>query len=163
MGAKGALERFSGFRAPSLTAGALVFLHELSAPYTLGQPPREARWQRVLDRPERDWAAALDRACQACVQAWPEQLDGFFGEIQFVDEPAHAIRRGIEGAQRLAGLSVDHGGPWDHRTLLASVGQEMRSLQSKQVAGSVVHAVGGRGDDGTDAPRRRGAQRALGA
>ena len=113
-----------------------MFLHELSAPYTVAQPPREARWQRVLDRPERDCGAALDRACHACAQAWPEQLDQFFGDIQFADEPAHAIRRGLEGAQRLASRSKHHGGTWGHRTLLASVSQEMRSLQSKQWQGA---------------------------
>jgi hypothetical protein len=131
-----AVERFSGFRVPSAAAAALIFLHELSAQHMTGRVPREARWQRILDRPEREWGEALDQACRACAQAWPEQLDGFFGETRFANEPAHAVRRGIDAAQRLARLAQLHGGPWDRRTLLASVTQEMRSLQSKQWQGA---------------------------
>jgi len=131
-----AVERFSGFRVPSAAAGALIFLHELSTQHMMGRLPRDARWQRILDRPERERGEALDQACRACTQAWPEQLEGFFGEMRFVNEPAHAVRRGIDAAQRLARLAQLHGGPWDRRTLLASVTQEMRSLQSKQWQGA---------------------------
>ena len=75
MQSKDLIERFSGFREPGAAATALLFLYELSAPETRGQPPREARWQRILDRPASEWDEALDRACRACAQAWAKQLD----------------------------------------------------------------------------------------
>jgi hypothetical protein len=114
MRAKDVIAAFSGFRDPSVAAAALVFLHELSAQHTLGLPPRDARWQRILDSPEREWGDALDRACGACAQAWPEQLAGFFGEIQFADEPARAIRQGLGSAQRLASRAQIRGGRQRH-------------------------------------------------
>ena len=92
MRATGVTAPFSGFRDPSLAAAALVFLHELSAQQTIGQPPREAHWQRILDRPERDWGAALDQGCRACAQMWPEQLEGFFASVQ---RPRRARRRPV--------------------------------------------------------------------
>ena len=133
---KDLIERFSGFREPSAAATALLFLHELSAPETRGQPPREARWQRILDRPQEEWGAALDRACRACAQTWPEQLDGFFDETPFASESPYAIARGIEGIERFARHADRHGGPWDRRTLLADISQEMRSLSAKQWQGA---------------------------
>jgi type I restriction-modification system DNA methylase subunit len=136
MRAKDVIASFSGFRAPSVAAAALAFLHELSMQHTIGQPPREARWQRILERPEREWGAALDAACRACARTWPEQLDGFFGEVRFAEEPAYAVRRGVQAAERLSRHAERDGGPWDRRTLLASISQDLRSLRSKQWQGA---------------------------
>jgi N-6 DNA methylase len=133
---KDLVARFSGLRDSATAVSTLLFLHELSDSDTLGQPPREARWQRILDRPEAEWGTALDDACRACLDAWPEHLDGFFGELRFAAEPAHAVKRAIGGVHKLIDSSSGHGGPWDRRTLLADVSQEMRGLSAKQARGA---------------------------
>jgi len=130
------LGRFSGFQDPARAASALLFLHELSAPDTLGQPPRAARWERIVDRPKDEWGEALDRAARACAETWPDQLARFSDGMRFAAEPLHHLEASVDAVGRLAGEAHMHGGPFDRRTLLADVHQEMRSLSSKQRQGS---------------------------
>jgi hypothetical protein len=133
---KHVVARFSGFRDPALAVPALVFLHALSDERTGGRPPRDACWQRILKRPQEEWGQGLDAACRACLETWPEQLAGFFGDLSFAGEPARALEPAIEGIERLAAEAHRRGGPWDGRTLLADVSQELRSLGAKQWQGA---------------------------
>jgi hypothetical protein len=136
MRVKDFVARCSGFRDPGIAAGTLVFLHELSDPGAVAQPPGVARWQRLIAAREHECGQALDDACQACVQTWPEQLDGFFGDVRFAAEPSHTVKSAIGGMQKLADGASAAGGPWDRRTLLASVSQELRGLSSRQARGA---------------------------
>lgn len=133
---KNFVARFSGFRDAAAAACTLVFLHELSDPQTLGQPPRDARFQRILQRPENEWGEGLDDACRACLESWPEQLDGFFGELRFAAEPSHAITSAVDAIGKLLDGSIGRDGADDRRTLLANVSQEMRGLGAKQARGA---------------------------
>jgi N-6 DNA Methylase len=136
MRVKDLVARLSTFRDSRQAARSLVFLHELSAEHTLGQPPREAQWQRIIDLPSEEWGPALDHACDRCLEHWPEQLGGFFGELRFARESASTVKGGVEAITKLFAGADMLGGPWDRRTILAGLGQELRSDADKKAQGA---------------------------
>lgn len=136
MRVKDLLRHFSSFQDATQAARSLVFLHELSAEHTLGQPPRDARWQRIVALPAEEWGPALDLACDECLSQWPEQLDDFFGQMRFAHEPPYVVKAAVEAIEKLFASADLLGGPWDRRTILASIGQEFRSESDKKAHGA---------------------------
>jgi len=129
---KHTMSRLHELRSSAQGAIALLFLHELSAEYTLGQPPRGARWERIIAKPTEEWGQALEDACQACLAQWPEQLEWFFAEARLSEEQPQVLAAAVKAIEGACAKADGEG----RRTNLADVFQETRGLSAKQARGA---------------------------
>ena len=126
------LSRFRELRSGEDGGLALLFLCALSDPKTAGEPPGQARWRRITQTPLEQLGAAIDRACAACLEQWPEQLEGFFAE-PLADEPPMPLAAAIAAVEKAFAVAARDG---RHPTILADIYQETRSLCTKQCQGA---------------------------
>ena len=129
---KHTMSRLHELRSSAQGAITLLFLHELSAEHTLGQPPSPARWERITTKPVEEWGQAFDQACQACLAQWPEQLEGFFAQARLSEEQPAVL---ASAAKAIEGACANADGE-RRRTILADIYQETRGLSAKQARGA---------------------------
>jgi type I restriction-modification system DNA methylase subunit len=132
MRAKPLLSRFRDLKGGDAAGLALLFLHELSSS-VYGHPPREAHWQHTRNTPARELGQTLDRACAACIEQWPDQLDGFLPNSSLADESPAVLRSTLDAIEV---LSNSASATQERATLLGDVFQETRALSSKQARGA---------------------------
>ena len=127
------ISRLSELRSGADGGLALLFLCALSDPQTVGEPPRQAHWPRIIQAPLEELGAAIDRACAACLEQWPEQLEGFFAELPLADERPMPLAAAIAAVEKAFAAAARDG---RHPTILADIYQETRSLGTKQWQGA---------------------------
>jgi hypothetical protein len=126
------MSRLHELRSSAQGAITLLFLHELSAEHTLGEPPTQARWERITAKPVEEWGQAFDQACEACLVHWPTQLEGFFAEPRLGDEHPQVLAAAVNAIE---GACANADGE-SRRTILADIYQETRGLSAKQARGA---------------------------
>jgi len=129
---KHTMSRLHALRSSAQGAITLLFLHELSAEHTLGEPPSQARWERITNKPVEEWGQAFDDACQACLAQWPTQLEGFFAEPRLSDEQPEVLAAAVKAIERACANADGE----SRRTILADIYQESRGLSVKQARGA---------------------------
>lgn len=122
--------RFSDLRSGDDGGLGLLFLHELSSDAHEGQPPPGARWEEIVESPSNEHGAALDRARDACLAQWPDQLDGFFPAGSYCEEPTHALAAALKAIESAASRA------FGRETLLGDTFQDTRGLSGKQALGA---------------------------
>jgi hypothetical protein len=110
----------------------LLFLHELSSVVHPGVPPPEARSEEIVDAPADEIGEAIDRARDACLACWPDQLEGFFSPTSYADESTHVLEATIKKL-----VATCEQAPEQQRaSMLGDVHQALRGLTSKQALGA---------------------------
>jgi type I restriction-modification system DNA methylase subunit len=112
---------------------ALLFLHDLCAPFTPATPPPEHSWQRLQRTPEPQIPGALAAACEACIQHWGAALEGFLDDVDFAALNGPVLQHAIE---RMTRWPVTDGHMKHPLTRLADVYQATRSLSAQQWQGA---------------------------